>query len=114
MSGAFLDPGVRHLAAGGCGLLAVIFLVVGAIGMVRFADVYERIHAMRAAALAAPLLLAGLAIEAWDWRVAVKLALIAAAMALTGPSLAHLIAHAAHRAGIEPASRARDKAGARR
>ena len=105
-----IDESLRHLVAGGCIVAAVVFLVGGALGALRFADVYERIHALRTAAFGAPLLLAGLAVEAWDWRIGAKLALIAATLALTGPSLGHLIAHAAHRAGIEPASRARDKA----
>lgn len=105
-----INDGLRHLVAGGCVLAALLFFIGGALGALRFADVFERIHAVRAGAVGAPLLLAGLAIESWDWRIAVRLALIAASLALTGPSLAHLVAHAAHRAGIEPAARARDKA----
>ena len=105
-----IDESLRHLVAGGLVAVAIVFLVGGALGALRFADVYERIHALRAAAFGGPLLLAGLAVEAWDWRIGVKLALIAAALALTGPSLGHLIAHAAHRAGIEPAARAQKKA----
>lgn len=105
-----LDEGMRHLLAGGCVAAALAFLVVGALGALRFADVYERIHAVRAAALGAPLLLAGLAIETWDWRFAVKLAVLAVLLAMTGPSLGHLIAHAAHRAGVEPDARATAKA----
>ncbi len=105
-----VDEGVRHLAAGACVAAALVFLIVGALGAWRFADVYERIHAVRAAALGAPLLLAGLAIETWDWRIAVKLGLLAAVLAMTGPSLGHLIAHAAHRAGVEPDARASAKA----
>ena len=100
-----IDEGVRHLAAGVLVALALVFLIVGALGALRFADVYERIHAVRAAAFGAPILLAGLAIETWDWRFAVKLGLLAALLAMSGPSLGHLIAHAAHRAGVEPYAR---------
>lgn len=113
-----IDAGLRHLLAGGCVAVALAFLVVGALGALRFGDAYERLHAVRAAALGAPLLLAGVAIEAWDWRIAVKLAVLAALLAMTGPSLGHLIAHAAHRAGVEPegkvAAKARARAGAPR
>ena len=105
-----IDESLRHVVAGGFVAAAVALLVGGAFGALRFTDIYERIHAIRAAALGSALLLAGLAVETWDWRIGVKLALIAAALALTGPSLGHLIAPAAHRAGIEPAARARDKA----
>ncbi len=108
-----LDEGMRHLVAGGCVTAALVFLVVGALGALRFADVYERIHAVRAAALGAPFLLAGLAIETWDWRFAVKLGLLGVLLAMTGPSLGHLIAHAAHRAGLEPDARAAAKARAK-
>ena len=105
-----IDEGLRHLAAGVCAAAGLAFLIIGALGALRFADVYERIHAVRAAAFGAPLLLAGLAIETWDWRIAVKLALLGVLLAMTGPSLGHLIAHAAHRAGVEPEARAAAKA----
>ena len=95
----------RELVAAGFAGAGVLMLVVGAIGVLRFADIYERAHAIRAASFGAPLLLTGLAILAWDWRVALKLALLAAALAMTGPALAHLIAHTAHRSGVQPAAR---------
>ena len=105
-----VEEGLRHLIAGTCVAVALAILVAGALGALRFADIYERIHAIRAGGLAAPLMLSGLAVEAWDWRIAVKLGLLAALMAMTGPSLGHLIAHAAHRAGVEPDARATARA----
>lgn len=95
----------RELVAVGLAGAGALMLVVAAIGVLRFADIFERTHAVRAAAFGAPLLLAGLGVLAWDWRVALKLALLAAALAMTGPALAHLIAHAAHRSGVQPATR---------
>lgn len=106
MNGAPVDDAARMLAAAGLGALGVAALIFGAIGALRFSDVYERIHAVRAGAMGGPLVLAACAVAAWDGVVALKLALIAAAMAVSAPALAHLIAHAAHRGGVEPAARA--------
>lgn len=105
-----IDESARQIVAAALACAGLALLLAGAIGALRFADVFERAHAVRAAAFGAPLLLAALAVVAWDWRIALKLALIAAALAFTGPALAHLIAHAAHRGGVEPAARAKAKA----
>jgi monovalent cation/proton antiporter MnhG/PhaG subunit len=86
----------------GAGLL---FTLGGAFGIVRFSDVFARIHAVRATSLGAPLILAGIGVEAWDAGVALRLALLGGALALIGPALAHLLAYLAHRAGVEPAVR---------
>lgn len=105
-----LDDAARMAIGAGLAGLGVAALLIGAIGALRFADVYERIHAIRAGAMGGPLVLAAFAVWTWDAGLAIRLGLIAAAMALTGPSLAHLIAHAAHRSGVEPDSRARARA----
>jgi multicomponent Na+:H+ antiporter subunit G len=91
--------------AGALAALGLLAMIAGAIGVLRFADVYERLHALRAASFGAPLLLIAFALEAPHWSVALKLLLLAGALAMSGPVLAHLIAHAAHRGGIEPAGR---------
>lgn len=101
---------VRLTAAAALALVGLALTMAGAVGALRLADVYERAHAVRVAAFGAPLVLAALGVAAWDGRVAVKLALLAAALAFTGPPLAHLIAHAAHRGGVEPAARAKARA----
>jgi multicomponent Na+:H+ antiporter subunit G len=102
-----IDESARLIGASVLAGAGLTLLLVGALGVLRFADLYERVHALRAAAFGAPLVLGALAVAAWDWRIAVKLALLAAALALTGPALMHLIAHAAHRSGVEPEARAR-------
>jgi len=107
-----IEDNARQIAAAVLAFAGLALTLAGAIGALRFADVYERAHAARAAAYGAPLLLAALAVAAWDGRVTLKLALLAAALAFTGPPLAHFIAHAAHRGGVAPAARA--KTGARR
>ena len=99
------DETLRLVAAGVLAALGLTLIVGGAFGAVRFGDVLTRLHALRAASYGAPLLLAGLAVEAWDVGVALRLALLAAAIAVTGPGLVHLIAHVAHRADVEPDAR---------
>jgi monovalent cation/proton antiporter MnhG/PhaG subunit len=105
-----VDDVARFAVGAGLAALGAAALLIGAVGALRFADVYERIHAVRAGVMGGPLLLAAFAVWTWDAGVAVRLAFVAAAMALTGPALAHLIAHAAHRGGVEPAARARARA----
>lgn len=105
-----LDDAARSLLGAGLAGLGAVLLLIGAVGALRFADVYERIHAIRAGAAGAPLALAGFAVWSWDAGIAVRLAFVAIAMALTGPAIAHLIAHAAHRGGVEPEARARARA----
>lgn len=98
---------IRQIVAIALAAAGVAMMLVGAVGALRFADVYERIHAARAAGFGAPLVLAALAVLAWDWRIGVQLALIAGALALTAPAISHLIAQSAYRGGVEPAGRKR-------
>jgi multicomponent Na+:H+ antiporter subunit G len=96
---------LRLVVAGVLAGTGLLFVLGGALGVLRFADVFARIHAVRAASLGAPLILAGIGVEMWDAGVALRLALLGAAIALTGPAVAHLVAHLAHRAGVEPTVR---------
>lgn len=96
---------VRLLIAAGLGVVGFVLVIGGALGVLRFADVFTRAHAVRAMSWGAPFVLAAIAIEAWRIDVALRLALVAAAIAVTGPALTHLIAHVAHRAGVAPDAR---------
>jgi multicomponent Na+:H+ antiporter subunit G len=93
---------LRLIVAGVLMTAGLIFVLGGVFGVVRFADVFARIHALRTASLGAPLVLAAIAVEMWDAGAALRLALLGAAIALTGPAVAHLLAHLAHRAGVKP------------
>lgn len=104
---------LRHGIAAALILAGVIGALVAAAGALRFCDVFERTHALRAGAVCAPLTLAGLAVEAFDVALAVRLAALAAVLALTGPAIAHLITQAAHRGGVTPAQRAKAPAARR-
>jgi len=94
---------IARLALGGLFVAAgLFFLLGGAIGMLRFPDFYTRLHAARVSdAVGATVLLVGLAIMA-DGQIAVKLVLLAALTAALGPTLSHLLANAAHAAGLAP------------
>lgn len=96
---------IRLIAAGALAAAGLLLVFGGAFGVVRFTDVFARVHAVRAASLGAPLVLAGIAIETWELGAALRLLLLAVVIAATGPAVAHLIAQAAHRAGDSPEPR---------
>jgi multicomponent Na+:H+ antiporter subunit G len=84
--------------AGGVG-----FALVGAVGMLRFPDVFSRMHAAGIIdALAAGLVLLGLALQAPSWIVAVKLLLIYVFILYTTPTATHALARAALHGGRMP------------
>jgi multicomponent Na+:H+ antiporter subunit G len=96
---------VRFFIAAALAIVGLVLVAGGALGVLRFKDVFSRAHAARALSWGAPFVLTAIAVEAWRIDVALRLALLAAAIAVTGPALTHLIAHAAHRAGVAPDSR---------
>lgn len=79
----------------GCG-----FYFAGTVGLLRFPDVFCRLHALtKADNLGLLLICSGLAIYSRDWRVASVLGLIWLVGLLAATVSAHLIARHAHRAG---------------
>jgi multicomponent Na+:H+ antiporter subunit G len=88
------------------GLIMVVGLMLiagGTLGLLRFPDFYTRLHAVRVAdGLGAIAFLVGLAIVSGDAAVAVRLLVLAALIAALGPTLSHLLANAAHAAGLAP------------
>jgi len=91
-------------------ILTIIFLMVGAfffiagtVGLLRFPDVYTRLHALtKADNLGLGLLVAGLALQAESWTVALKLVLIWFLVLLASASVAHLVARSAQQKGLLP------------
>ena len=78
------------------------FFLAGTIGLLRFPDVYTRLHALtKADNLGLGLLLAGLALQAESWTVVAKLLLIWLLILLASSSVAHLVARAAQQRGIK-------------
>jgi multicomponent Na+:H+ antiporter subunit G len=92
------------MGAAGLVVAAGLSLVLGgAIGMLRFPDLYTRGHAANVAnGVGAGVVVAGLAIAAPAPGLALRLLLLAALIWAAGPLLSHLIAGAAHAQGLAP------------
>lgn len=81
-------------------LLGVGFAVLAGLGLVRFPDVFSRMHAAtKPATLGLLLIVAGAALQQDRRSDAVKLLLVAAFQFLTSPVAAHMIGRAAYRTG---------------
>ncbi|MEM9810709.1 MAG: monovalent cation/H(+) antiporter subunit G [Pseudomonadota bacterium] len=73
------------------------FVIVGAIGVIRFPDFYTRLHAAGVTdTLGADLILLGLLFQAPGAMVAIKLLLILFFFIMTSPVATHSVAHAAY------------------
>ncbi len=84
------------LVAGG------IFFLAGTLGLLRFPDVYTRLHALtKADNVGLGLIVTGLALQADSLPVVGKLLLIWLLVLLAGASVAHLVAAAARQRGIK-------------
>ncbi len=83
--------------------LGGFFFLAGTVGLLRFPDVYTRLHALtKADNLGLGLIVVGLALQAESWFVVGKLLLIWVLVLISGASVAHLIAHGALARGIRP------------
>lgn len=88
MSGVLLGAGALFALSGGAGLL-------------RFPDFYTRIHAAGVTDTAgAGLILLGLMLQVSSWETGVRLLIILLFLAMTSPTAAHVLAHAARRDGV--------------
>ena len=77
-------------------LIGVFFLIMGAVGLVRFPDFYTRMHAAgKCDTLGVLLVLIGLALLEGVDLASVKILLIAVFMFLTSPTATHAIARSA-------------------
>lgn len=80
-----------------------VFFLAGTLGLLRFPDVYSRLHALtKADNVGLGLMIAGLAVQAESWAVVGKLLLIWVLVLLAGASVAHLVARGALQRGIQP------------
>ena len=87
-------------------ILGAVFFLAGTLGLLRFPDVYTRLHALtKSDNVGLGLIVAGLALQAESWFVAGKLLLTWFLVLLAGASVAYLIANGAMRRGIRPWSR---------
>jgi multicomponent Na+:H+ antiporter subunit G len=82
---------------------AIPFFWGGSIGLLRFPDIYTRLHALtKADNLGLGLVVAGSILLTKEWTVAIKLILIWLAVLLASTVSCFLIANAAHKRKIKP------------
>ncbi|MBY5991204.1 monovalent cation/H(+) antiporter subunit G [Ferrimonas balearica] len=81
-----------------------VFCVLGAIGVVRFPDVYTRMHAASLTdTLGGGLILLGLGLQAGsEVLVIAKLFWVFVFLAITSPTSSHAVVKAAMRGGVKP------------
>ncbi|MCO6413980.1 MAG: monovalent cation/H(+) antiporter subunit G [Thiogranum sp.] len=78
-----------------------VFFLAGTLGLLRFPDVYTRLHALtKADNVGLGLIVLGLSVQADSWVVVGKMLLIWALVLLAGASVAQLIARSVLRRGI--------------
>jgi multicomponent Na+:H+ antiporter subunit G len=96
------------LAGSAIVLLGSLFMVIGALGVVRMPDVFTRLHAASVSdTFGLGLVLVGLILVGGLSLVSVKLAFLLAFLFFTGPVATHAVARAALDAGVK----ARDEEG---
>jgi len=84
-------------------LLGVCFFVAGTVGLLRFPDVYTRLHAVsKADSVGLGLVALGLALRGGSVTVALELMLVWLLVLVASGTTAHLIARAALRRGLRP------------
>lgn len=80
-----------------------LFFVAGTLGLLRFPDVYTRLHALtKADNLGLGMIAVGIAIQAPSWMVGLKVVLIWALALLASSTACNLIANAAVRGKVRP------------
>lgn len=83
------------------------FFLAGTVGLLRFPDVYARLHALtKADNLGLGLVVLGLALQADSLASALKLVLVWLLVLAASAAVSHAIARRARENGIEPARRA--------
>lgn len=83
--------------------VGILFFISGTIGLLRFPDIYTRLHALtKADNVGLGLLIIGLAVQAPDWLAVAKLVLIWFLVLLASTTASHLVARTALRGGIKP------------
>jgi multicomponent Na+:H+ antiporter subunit G len=82
-------------------IIGGLVFLAGTFGLLRFPDVYTRLHALtKADNVGLGLIVTGLALQATSWTIAIKLVFIWLLVLLAGASVAHLVASSALRKGI--------------
>lgn len=96
-------PFIVDILSWGLIIVGSLALLVGGIGVLRFPDVYTRMHAASITdTMGAGALLLGLILQAGFTLVAVKLFFILIFLFITSPTSSFSLAHAALSSGVEP------------
>lgn len=83
--------------------VGLVLMAGGALGLLRFPDLYTRLHAANVADVGGSVIVViGLVIAAPDGATALRLLLLAALLMALGPTLTHLVGQAGHAAGLAP------------
>ncbi len=91
------------LAGGGFAIAGALLSILGALGVLRFPDVYTRIHAASITDTGgATLMLLGLGLIAGAQFLTLKLVLVWVLILITSPAAANALANAAHSSGYTP------------
>ncbi len=94
---------ISDYIAWGFFIIGALFVIVGALGILRFPDFYTRIHASGLTdTLGAEFILIGMAIQAPSWLIAAKILMMMIFLLLTSPVATHAVAHAAWVGGLNP------------
>ncbi|MEM6534834.1 MAG: monovalent cation/H(+) antiporter subunit G [Pseudomonadota bacterium] len=94
---------VKPIVGAALCLVGGLLAVTGAIGILRFPDLYTRLHAASITDTGAvTIAVLGMMLLAPDFFVVFKLFAVWLFLFLTGPTSSHALANAAHVAGIEP------------
>ena len=84
-------------------LLGGVFAIIGAIGLLRFPDVYARSHAQTVVTVAGTcLVLIGVMIDYYQTLLMVKCVFLIIFIFLTSPAGTHAITKAAYLSGVKP------------
>jgi len=84
-------------------VVGAFFFLAGSAGVLRFPDVYTRLHALtKADNLGLGFVVLGLSLRADSWLVVAKLLLIWSLVIVAGATASHLVAEAARTSNVSP------------
>ncbi len=87
-------------------ILGVPFFLSGTVGLLRFPDIYTRLHALtKADNVGLGCIVCGLALQSGSWIIAAKLLLIWLLVLVASSASCHLIARSAMEKNIQPWTR---------
>ncbi|MBU0962129.1 MAG: monovalent cation/H(+) antiporter subunit G [Proteobacteria bacterium] len=87
-------------------ILGLPFFLSGTVGLIRFPDIYTRLHALtKADNVGLGCIVCGLALQSASWAVTAKLLLIWLLVLIASSASCHLIARSAMQKNIQPWTR---------